>query len=216
MEEVMDGGEGRKTKVRRVGEGVEAEKVMLAEEGVGGVVRVQAAEHKSGGRHSLRHKLKMQCVGLGKIEKDHHTVHERDVTRFISSYKSKVEDRKWAESGLVASVFGGDSTLALQQRIDDAGFHSVLVTPMGGIVFFYIVLVKTAFGLCSTMQLISSARCFKIFKSGRRRRFNTNEGHGFESMVSPYNLGMLLFSSYVSWILADLFVLMNALRTRLS
>lgn len=33
---------------------------------------------------------------------------------------------------MVASVLEGDSTLSLQQRVEDAGFMSVVVTPMGG------------------------------------------------------------------------------------
>jgi len=33
---------------------------------------------------------------------------------------------------MVASVLVGDSTLALQQRVEDAGFQYVVVTPMGG------------------------------------------------------------------------------------
>jgi len=32
---------------------------------------------------------------------------------------------------MVATVCTGDSTLALQKRVEDAGFNSVVVTPMG-------------------------------------------------------------------------------------
>jgi len=54
------------------------------------------------------------------------------ITKFIPSLKSKVEDRQWARLGMVASVIEGDSTLALQQQVEDAGFNQVVVTPMGG------------------------------------------------------------------------------------
>jgi len=54
------------------------------------------------------------------------------VTQFTPAYKSRDEDLKWAKSGMVASIFTGDSVLALQQRMDDAGFRQVIVTPMGG------------------------------------------------------------------------------------
>jgi len=40
-------------------------------------------------------------------------------------------------------------------------------------------------------------------------------GHGYVSMVSPYKRGMLLSTSYVSWILVDLFVSMSVRRIRL-
>jgi len=48
------------------------------------------------------------------------------------SYKSTAEDHNWGETGMVASMLVGDLTLALQQRVEDAGFQSVVVTPMGG------------------------------------------------------------------------------------
>jgi len=53
-------------------------------------------------------------------------------SRFIPIYKSKLVDRQWSQSDMVASELEGDSTLSLQQRIEDTGFMSVVVTPMGG------------------------------------------------------------------------------------
>jgi len=53
-------------------------------------------------------------------------------SRFIPTYRSKEEDLEWAKADLVASVITGDSTLALQQRIEDAGFLSVVVAPLAG------------------------------------------------------------------------------------
>ena len=52
--------------------------------------------------------------------------------RFSPVYSSAAADRSWATSGLIATVHGGDSVAALQQRVEDAGFPFVVVTPMGG------------------------------------------------------------------------------------
>lgn len=47
-------------------------------------------------------------------------------------YQSRLDDRSWASSGMVATVIGNESSLALKQRVDDAGFNNVDVIPMGG------------------------------------------------------------------------------------
>ena len=52
--------------------------------------------------------------------------------KFRPVYNSCVEDRKWANSGLVATVIAGESALSLQQRVKDAGFPNVVVIPLGG------------------------------------------------------------------------------------
>jgi hypothetical protein len=46
-------------------------------------------------------------------------------------YNPMPEDLVWANGGMVARVVSGDSSLSLQQRVEDAGFTSVVVTPMG-------------------------------------------------------------------------------------
>jgi len=50
-------------------------------------------------------------------------------TKFIPVYQ---EDRARASSGMVAHIKEGDSALSFQQRIEDAGFPNVIVTPLGG------------------------------------------------------------------------------------
>jgi len=45
-------------------------------------------------------------------------------------YNSNLDDRLWARGGMVARVVSGDSLLSLQQRVVDAGFVNVVVTPM--------------------------------------------------------------------------------------
>lgn len=54
------------------------------------------------------------------------------ITKFVPAFSSSLEDRKWAQSSMVASIVEGESALALQQRVEDAGFNQMVVTPMGG------------------------------------------------------------------------------------
>lgn len=67
-------------------------------------------------------------AGLQKVSK----MEERDENHGMLLYNSKPEDRLWADGGMVAKVVSGDSSLSLQQRVEDAGFTNVVVTPMGG------------------------------------------------------------------------------------
>jgi len=69
------------------------------------------------------------------------------VSKFIPSYKSCEADLKWAKSGMVATIYTGDSVLALQQRMDEAGFGNVMVKPMGGIKFSFIVMAGRTSGM---------------------------------------------------------------------
>lgn len=124
--EVRAGGVERQSKLRRVEEGLEGKKVVVKEEGAEGVVKVKAV-----GQHYTKSDKKVQLAAHGTVVCQC-VKKESEVTRFIPSYKSTVEDRNWADKGMVATVYGGDSTLALQQRIEDAGFNTVVVTPMGG------------------------------------------------------------------------------------
>ena len=59
-------------------------------------------------------------------------VNSKACFRFSPVYSSAAADRSWATSGLIATVHGGDSVAARQQRVEDAGFPFVVVTPMGG------------------------------------------------------------------------------------
>lgn len=80
--------------------------------------------------------------GKGKVEalKEKHrdeSVLKETKTKGQSSkhrllqYKSVPEDRSWACSGMVAKITSGDALLSVQQRVADAGFHHVVVTPLG-------------------------------------------------------------------------------------
>lgn len=56
---------------------------------------------------------------------------DRPVIEGMLEYVSRPDDLVWANGGMVATVTSGDSTLSLQQRVEDAGFVNVVVTPMG-------------------------------------------------------------------------------------
>jgi hypothetical protein len=66
-----------------------------------------------------------------------HVQQGQNCTQFIPSYKSHVDDLEWAKAGVVATIASGDSVLALQQRLDEAGFGRVVVKPMGGDKVFF-------------------------------------------------------------------------------
>jgi hypothetical protein len=50
---------------------------------------------------------------------------------FVRSYRSKSDDVQWANNGLVATVINGEAIPIVQNRIIDAGFADVVITPMG-------------------------------------------------------------------------------------
>ena len=59
-------------------------------------------------------------------------------------YNSKPEDRVWASGGMVATVVSGDSSLSLQQRVEDAGFANVVIRWLNMIYgFAYLSLLMT-------------------------------------------------------------------------
>jgi hypothetical protein len=49
----------------------------------------------------------------------------------LRSYKSKSNDVQWAHNGLVATVINGEAIHVVQNRIIDAGFADLVITPMG-------------------------------------------------------------------------------------
>jgi hypothetical protein len=49
----------------------------------------------------------------------------------VRSYRSKSEDVQWARHGLVATVINGEAIPVVQNRITDAGFEDLVITPMG-------------------------------------------------------------------------------------
>ena len=122
-------GKGRHVKMRRVEGGTSGVKGGLMVKGSGKDVKLG---NKIGGGSVVErveegsHMVKPVMAAVTQA------VQMQPVTKFIPVYKSNDEDLKWAKSGMVASIIAGDSALALQQRVDEAGFGHVTVTPMGG------------------------------------------------------------------------------------
>jgi hypothetical protein len=52
-------------------------------------------------------------------------------TQLVRSYRSQLEDVSWARRGVVATVSNGEAVPLVQQRIVDAGFDTVIITPLG-------------------------------------------------------------------------------------
>jgi len=123
-------GEGGKRKVRRVEEGVSgaAAGVVVGKKPVAsqGVMKADAG----GNIFETRDEGKPMSWQVQIKPKQHQQINT--LMQFIPTFKSRPDDRNWAKSEMVATVLGGDSSLALQQRVDDAGFNHVYVTPMGG------------------------------------------------------------------------------------
>jgi RNA recognition motif-containing protein len=158
----------------RVGDNVrKKQKVRWAEDGLSGEDGVSALAGRKtelvtgvggndgGGKQPVRQKETKQVTGPSKVQ------HDRSNVKFVSVFKSNPEDRKWASLGMVASVIVGDSALALQQRVEDAGFHHVVVVPMGGIEFFFIAIMGRMCGQCLMMLFIFLECCLVIFIDGR-------------------------------------------------
>ena len=98
------------------------------DEGVEGAV-IKAEEAAEEGKKVWEPKLKM-------VEKENIAQIGEDVPKEVLLYNSRLENRGWADGGLVAKVVPGDSSLALQQMVDDAGFDNIVVTPMGSDMVF--------------------------------------------------------------------------------
>ena len=53
-------------------------------------------------------------------------------TPVVCEYESDPIDREWAASGIVATIASGETTLSIQQRLDDTSLNLVEVIPMEG------------------------------------------------------------------------------------
>jgi len=101
--EVSVGGGGKKLKVRRVNEGGGGALAVTREEGKGKDVNVKVVAEagilKSQQEPKVNVKEKVQA-NAGAVNSNAHF-------HFIPVYNYVVEDRKWATSGLIATVHGG-------------------------------------------------------------------------------------------------------------
>lgn len=108
---------GRKPKVRRLVEGVGGDLGVSREEGKGIVGKIMERKGTSG----VKVKERLEGKELAADAKDMESP-SKNTFHFLPVYNSKVEDRKWATSGMIATVHDGDWTLALQQCVEDASF----------------------------------------------------------------------------------------------
>jgi len=131
--EVPVGGVGGK-KMRRVGEVSTVTTEGVVDNGKGIDERVEGAKEDGGGKPLF------WCVNVEtELRKDRPEVvkgalqqKQNSDIHFILVFHSNQADRMWASNNMVASVIEGDSSLALQHRVEDADFSHVIVTPMGG------------------------------------------------------------------------------------
>lgn len=124
--DVPVGGQERGAKVR---------KVAVVEKNAGGkevaevsksTDQVGVAEGMDGPSKSIRCEMKRKEADTSVIVKEQQRSH------YIPVFHSRSQDLKWAHSGLVATVLEEESTLAIQQKMEDAGFPKVVITPIGG------------------------------------------------------------------------------------
>ncbi|GAU51172.1 hypothetical protein TSUD_412070 [Trifolium subterraneum] len=82
-------------------------------------------------------------------------------TKLVRKYTSTCDDVKWARKGVVATVMNGEVVSMVQQRIEDAGFTNLVITPMGADkVFIY---CKSELDIMCTIN--GARQFFKFFFS---------------------------------------------------
>ncbi|PNX63408.1 putative sulfate transporter, partial [Trifolium pratense] len=79
--------------------------------------------------------------------------HVKEDKVFLRSFCTKSDDRDWARNGVVATVINGEAIPAVQNRITDAGFHDLVLLPMGADKVF----VRSLEGV-DVMPLVNKAR----------------------------------------------------------
>lgn len=111
---------------------------------------------------------------------------------YVPIYITNKADRTWASTGMVATVIAGNSAVAMQQRVDDAGFPHVVVTPMGG---------DKVFLHCSDggdiWEVFNNALHFFELLFANLQKWSPSEvryerGHGFTFMGCPFMHGMFI------------------------
>ncbi|PNX71916.1 hypothetical protein L195_g027802, partial [Trifolium pratense] len=87
-------------------------------------------------------------LGARKVNLTHQNVHKEGIVpspeevvtqavtvkeskRFMKSYRSKIDDVKWASSGVVATIINREVVPLVQDRVMDAGFNDLVLIPMG-------------------------------------------------------------------------------------
>lgn len=142
IEVPVEGKEGRK-KIKRVEEAVRVVEggentvkgqvvkvgLKVGEEGMAGGVCGEKATVFGFDNNNVKqqsHTVKQQST---TVKQQQHLI---DNVPYVPIYITNKADRTWASTIMVATVIAGNSAVAMQQRVDDAGFPHVVVTPMGG------------------------------------------------------------------------------------
>ncbi|XP_045798023.1 uncharacterized protein LOC123892263 [Trifolium pratense] len=66
-----------------------------------------------------------------EAEMPNDAVQEKIRRTFIRNYRTEPEDAKWAQYGLVATVINGEVSTVVDNRISDAGFSNLVISPIG-------------------------------------------------------------------------------------
>jgi len=126
--EVMVGGQEKVAKVRKVAVvGKNAGGDMVAEVSKS-KVQVGEAKGMAGPGKLVRGGVKRREAGTSITDK----VKKQQRSRYVPIFNSRSQDLKWAHSGMVATMSKEESALVIQQKVEDAGFPNVVVTPMRG------------------------------------------------------------------------------------
>jgi hypothetical protein len=118
------------------------------------------------------------------------------VRKNVPTYNLVLEDRLWESSSLVATMVNREHVLHLQQRVEDAGFPDIIVTPKGR----DCVLLHCS-GKADMLQVFNDAvdyfgMLFRMCTCRRRRMCYTNVVHCFACMV-PYLMHRMRIQAFL-------------------
>ncbi|GAU19085.1 hypothetical protein TSUD_79070 [Trifolium subterraneum] len=82
-------------------------------------------------------------------------VKEKDDRILMRNFRTMPDDVLWAQNGLVATIINGEAVPVVQNRITDAGFHDLLIIPMGAEKVF----IRSTAG-ADVLTIVNSAKDF--------------------------------------------------------
>jgi hypothetical protein len=142
-------------------------------------------------------------------------VNESESSIFMRNYRSKSDDVQWAKNGLVATVINGEAIHVVQNRITDAGFNDLVVTPMGADKVFICRPEGGMLWLLLEAQRSSLNSSSQAGHAGTRMGDLINGARGFACTVFRCLHGMWTSSNFVFLTAVRLFVQIVALRVRI-
>lgn len=86
-----------------------------------------SGEVKGGGSGSKRGEDVVKGTVLTGVNMDKQPV----AKRLVRMYRSRDEDLKWAQSGLVGTVISGEPIPLIENRVEDGGFKDLDIIPIG-------------------------------------------------------------------------------------